>query len=135
MSRWNRQKTSGSRGFTLLESLVALTVLMIALSAIAGLSESSLRTGIFVERHIAEIEKTRQILAALPSRGALANLNQSGEMAGYVWRLDAKPFRADFVDPRAQTRWTPETIVLTVEGPSGAKLSFDMIRLVSAGAK
>jgi len=114
--------------------LVALTVLMIALSAIAGLSESSLRTGISVERRVAEIEKARQILASLPSRGALANLNQSGEMAGYVWRLDAKPFRADFVS-RAQTRWMPETIVLTVEGPSGAKLSFDMIRLVSTGAK
>ena len=135
MSRWNRQENSDSRGFTLLESLVALTVLMIALSAIAGLSESSLRTGISVERRVAEIEKARQILASLPSRGALANLNQSGEMAGYLWRLDAKPFRADFVDPRAQTRWMPETIVLTVEGPSGAKLSFDIIRLVSTGAK
>jgi len=51
------------------------------------------------------------------------------------WRLDAKPFIADFVDPSAQTGWTPETIVLTLQGPNGAPLSFDMVRLVKAVAK
>ena len=91
---------------------------MIVLSAIAGLSASSLRTGRYVERHVADIENTRQILAALPARDALANEAQSGEMEGYLWRLDAEPFRADFVDPRAQTRWAPETVVLTVQGPA-----------------
>ena len=59
----------------------------------------------------------------------------TGEMAGYRWRLDGEPFNADFVDSRAQTRWTPETVVLTVQGPSGVLLSFDMVRLVRASAK
>jgi prepilin-type N-terminal cleavage/methylation domain-containing protein len=44
---------SHSRGFTLVESLVALAIMMIVLSAIAGLSASSLRSGRYVERHIA----------------------------------------------------------------------------------
>ena len=135
MFRWSPQQNSLSRGFTILESLVALPVLMIVLSAIAGLSASSLRTGRYVERHVADIEKTRQILAALPARDALAYGAQSGEMEGYLWRLDAEPFRADFVDPRAQTRWAPETVVLTVQGPGGARLILDMIRLVRTGAK
>jgi hypothetical protein len=56
-------------------------------------------------------------------------------MAGYRWRLDAQPFSAAFLAPRAQSPWTPETIVLTVQGPSGAPLSFDMIRLVRAAGK
>jgi len=124
-----------SRGFTLVESLVALAVMMIVLAAIGGLSASSLRSGRHVERHLAEIANAQQILAGMPSRSELANRMLTGEMAGYRWRLDAKPFVADFVDPRAQTDWTPETIVLTLQGPNGAPLSFDMVRLVKAGAK
>jgi general secretion pathway protein I len=124
-----------SRGFTLVEALVALTVMMILLSAIGGLSASSLRTGRYVERHVAEMENAQQILAGMPGRDQLADRTQSGEMAGYRWRLDAQPFSAAFLDPRAQTPWRPETIVLTVQGPSGAPLSFDMIRLVRAAGK
>jgi general secretion pathway protein I len=128
-------RNSHSRGFTLVETLVALTVMVIALSAIGGLSASSLRTGRYVERHVAEMENVQQILAGLPGRDQLASRTQAGEMAGYRWRLDAQPFSATFLPPRAQTPWTPETIVLTVQGPSGAPLSFDMIRLVRTADK
>ena len=55
---------SRSRGFTLVEFLVALTVMMIVLSAIAGLSASSLRTGRYVERHLADVENVQQIFRA-----------------------------------------------------------------------
>ena len=55
--------------------------------------------------------------------------------AGYRWRLDAQPFTAAFLVARAQSPWTPETIVLTVQGPSGAPMSFDMIRLVRTAGK
>jgi general secretion pathway protein I len=124
-----------SRGFTLVEALVALTVVMILLSAIGGLSASSLRTGRYVELHVAEMENAQQILAGMPGRDQLADRTQSGEIAGYRWRLDAQPFSAAFLAPRAQSPWTPETIVLTVQGPRGAPLSFDMIRLVRAAGK
>jgi general secretion pathway protein I len=126
---------SPSHGFTLVETLVALTVMIILLSAIGGLSASSLRTGRYVERHVAEMENAQQILAGLPGRDQLANRTQSGELAGYRWRLDAQPFNAAFLSPGAQTPWIPETIVLTVQGPSGAPLSFDMIRLVRSASK
>ena len=136
MSRSTLRPSSHSRGFTLVESLVALTVTMILLSAIAGVSASSLRTGRYVERHVADMENIQQIFTGLPARGALGNRPLSGERAGYRWRIDSKPFNADFVDPRAQTAWTPEMIVVTVQGPTGAPpLSFDMIKLVPAQAK
>jgi prepilin-type N-terminal cleavage/methylation domain-containing protein len=130
-----RHLNSYSRGFGLVESLVALTIMTILLSAIGGLSASSLRAGRYVERHVAEMENAQQILAGLPGRDQLANRTQSGEMAGYRWRLDAQPFSAAFLAPRGQTPWTPETIVLTVQGPGGAPLSFDMIRLVRTTGK
>ncbi len=128
-------RNSHSRGFTLVESLVALTVMMIVLSAIGGLSAASFRTGRYVERHVAEMENVQQILAGLPGRDQLANGTQSGEWAGYRWRLDAQPFTAAFLVARAQSPWTPERIVLTVQGPGGAPMSFDMIRLVKTAGK
>jgi general secretion pathway protein I len=129
------RRSSRSCGFTLVESLVALTVMMIVLSAIAGLSASSLRTGRHIELHLADIENTQQVLAGLPGRNELANGTLNGEMAGYRWRLDTAPFSAEFVDPRAQTRWAPEAIVLQVQGPGGVPLHLDMVRLVRTGAK
>jgi general secretion pathway protein I len=136
LSRSTLRPSSHSRGFTLVESLVALTVTMILLSAIAGVSASSLRTGRYVERHVADMENIQQILAGLPARGVLGSRPLSGETAGYRWRIDSKPFNADFVDPSAQTPWTPEMIVVTVQGPTGAPpLSFDMIKLVPAHEK
>ena len=133
MFRPTLRPNSRSRGFTLVESLVALTVMMVLLSAIGGLSASSLDAGRHVERHLAEVENVQQILTGLPPRNGLPKGTLSGEMAGYRWRLDAAPFNADFVDPRTQPPWTPETIVLTVRGPDGAPLSFDMVRLVKRG--
>ncbi len=90
--------------------------MMIVLAAIGGLSASSLRSGQHVERHLAEVENAQQILAGMPGRSELANRMLTGEMAGY-------------------RDWTPETIVLTLQGPNGAPLSFDMVRLVKAVAK
>lgn len=135
MFRSTLRPHSHSRGFTLVESLIALAVMMIVLAAIGGLSASSQRAGRYVENHVADVESAQAILAGLPGRGELANRTLTGETAGYRWRLDAAPYSADFVDPRAQIGWAPERIVLTLQGPDGAPLRFDMVRLVKTGAK
>ena len=95
----------------------------------------SFRSARHVERHLAEIETTEAIIAALPGRDRLADAALSGETGGYRWRLESAPFRADFVDPRARTPWTPQRIVLSVQGPTGEVVSFDMIRLVRTPAR
>jgi hypothetical protein len=133
--RSTRPPNSHSRGFTLVESLVALTVMMILLVAIGGLAMTSLRSGRYVERHLADIESTRQIIAGLPARGALKNGSLSGEMVGYRWRLDAAPYRPDFFEPKSPTPWTPQVIALRVESPNGGVTSVDIVRLVRAAAR
>ena len=84
---------------------------------------------------MADIGNARKFSRGCPGATELANRTLAGEMAGYRWQLDAQPFRAAFLPPHAQTPWMPETIVLTVLGPGGAPLSFDMIRLVRAAGK
>ena len=109
--------------------------MMILLVAIGGLTTTSLRSGRYVERHLADIESTRQIIAGLPARGALKNGSLSGEMVGYRWRLDAAPYRPDFFEPKSATPWTPQVIALRVESPNGGVTSVDIVRLVRTPAR
>ena len=103
------------------------------LAAIGSLMSASCVRAVHVERHVAEIETRSR-----SSPGCLAVTNSgtaiSGEMAGYAGGSTPRRI-ADFVAPGSPAAWTPEKIVLTVRGPDGAPLSFDMVRLVRAAAR
>ena len=115
--------------------LVALAVMASSLAAIGSLTNTTLRSGVHLERHLAVVETTQQIIAGLPGRDELRDGSSSGEMAGHVWRLDVTPYRTNLVAPGSPADWTPEKIALTVRGPDGALLSVDMIRLVRGRAR
>jgi general secretion pathway protein I len=123
------QNSDAQKGFTLIEALVSLAVLAISLAAIGGLAASSARSGLYVERHLAEVETTQAIFAGLPDRKDLAE-SGTGETAGHAWRVDVSPFLADFIDPKAASAWSPRQIVVSVQSPSGAVLRFQTVRLV-----
>jgi general secretion pathway protein I len=92
----------GIDGFTLIEALAALAVMGAGLAAIGALANSSVRAGLYAERHLAEIETARKIIAGMPSREAL---------------------------PAGDTLWTPQRIEVSIQSPSGAILKIDTIRL------
>jgi general secretion pathway protein I len=116
-------------GFTLVEVLVALVVLTISLSAIAALASSSLRTGLYVERHLSEVETAQAILAALPARNELTDGSKTGVTGNYRWRIDAEPFPANSIGNGKPTRWSPQRIVVSVQAPTGETLRIETVRL------
>ena len=71
MCRPANPEERGIAGFTLIEALAALAVMGAGLAAIGALANSSVRAGLYAERHLAEIETARKIIAGMPSRDAL----------------------------------------------------------------
>ena len=122
-----RSRRQGEAGFTLIEVLVALTVVAISLSAIGSLIAVTVRGARAVGAHLALIETARGIVTGLPDRNDLAPGSFSGETAGYRWRVDVLPFYADFVEPEAA--WLPQTVVVRVQSPAGKVLQLNTLRL------
>jgi general secretion pathway protein I len=118
-----------SAGFTLIEALVALAVAAVSLAAIGLLMAGNVRGSGRIEQHLGLVETLRAVEAGLPERASLSAGTLSGEMHDQAWSVDIAPFPGDFVNPRAVQFWTPQTIVIKVQSPSGAVLQVETIRL------
>jgi general secretion pathway protein I len=121
-----RRKTAG---FTLIEVLVALSVVAVALAAIGSLIATTVRGARSLDLRLTMIETARAIETALPERNKFKLGNFSGELAGHRWRVDVLPYPATNVDPRLPTPWFPQTVVVRLEAPSGRILQINTVRL------
>jgi general secretion pathway protein I len=117
----------GIAGFTLIEALAALAVMGAGLAAIGALANSSVRAGLYAERHLAEIETARKIIAGMPSRDALPVGRLTGALDAHDWRIDSTLIGAPAA--AGDTLWTPQRIQVSIQSPSGAILKIDTIRL------
>jgi general secretion pathway protein I len=140
-------------GFTLIEALVALAVAAVSLAAIGLLVAGNIRGSGRIEQHLGLVETLRAVEAGLPDRTSLSAGTLSDEMHGQAWSVDIAPFNLEEpreepraletktsvvegvaeipgdVNPRAGKVWTPQTIVIKVQSPSGAVLQVETIRL------
>lgn len=128
----NADERRSTAGFTMIESLVALTIVAVALSAIGGLIAANVRGTKAIEHRLAVVDTARMVLSALPERAQLEPGDLTGEIAGNRWQIDVLPFAADFVDPARATPWIPQAVVVRVESPTGEILRVDTVRLRSA---
>jgi general secretion pathway protein I len=117
----------GIAGFTLIEALVALAVMGAGLASIGSLASSSLRAGLYAERHLAEIETARKVIAGMPSREALPVGRLTGSLDAHDWRVDS--ILTGVPAAVGDTLWTPQRIEVSVRSPSGAMLKIVTIRL------
>ncbi len=127
-----RRKLSGrhaTRGFTLIEVLVALSVVAVALAAIGSLIAVTVRGARAVPARLSLIETARAVMTGLPDRDALTVGNFSGELAGHRWRVDVMPFIGNLTDPQQPNNWTPLTVIVRVQSPTGQIVQLNTVRV------
>jgi len=114
-------------GFTILEVLIAITIVVTALTTIGLLTGVSTRGVRSLEQHVALVEVARSVIASLPSPNQLSSNEAVGELSGSRWRMGISPFLGSA--PVPDSPWVPVRVSIRVQSPSGAALDLETVRL------
>ena len=124
-----RRDGSGQAGFTLLEALVALAVIL-AFAVVLGPHLSQARRIMAdADGRIAAQVLLRSLLDAPFDRSSLANVSRDGETAGLRWRVASEPVAA--AAPRAADRpnWQAFRVTASVVWGTDQVITAETIRL------
>jgi general secretion pathway protein I len=143
-----RQLNNREAGFTLLEALAALTLILAFAAAVVPLLFHSRRIMLNAGGRVAAQILARSLLQEPLDRTSLANLAQNGETEGLEWQLRSEP--ADVVTslpsrgsgqkPAAQTgaaaapavRWAAYRVIASVSWAPGQSVRAETVRLGKA---
>lgn len=123
-----RHDGSGQAGFTLLEALVSLAVIL-AFAAVLGPHLSQARRIMAnADGRVAAQVLLRSLLDAPFDRSGAATTSRDGETAGLRWRVASEPFAAA---PRATDRpnWQAYRVMASVAWGSDQVITAETIRL------
>ena len=126
--------TSGERGFTLIEALVALAIIAAVLTSIGMVIGTTVRGTRAIGQRLALSGAAETLLANLPARDALKPGRQTGELAGHRWRIDVGPIDAA-ASTAPQSHFMPLVVNMRMQGPGGATFQVTTVRLVPKAAE
>jgi prepilin-type N-terminal cleavage/methylation domain-containing protein len=121
------ERSDRRAGFTLLEALVALALLLIFASAIGPHLSQARRIMANAEGRVAAQILLRSLLNAPFDRSNLARASQEGETSGLHWRIDTEPAVA--VRAEGQLNWAAFRVVASVSWAPGQVIMAETIRL------
>jgi prepilin-type N-terminal cleavage/methylation domain-containing protein len=129
VSRLRRDGRKGQAGFTLLEALVALA-LVLAFAAVLGPHLSQARRIMsHAEGRVAAQVLLRSLLDAPFDRTGLANTSRKGEASELRWRIVAEPVLSATPGAPDQPRWLPYRVTASVAWGSDQVITAETIRL------
>ena len=134
-----------SAGFTLLEALVALALILAFAAVLGPYLFHARRIMAGVDRRIAAQVLLRSLLEAPLNRSALAGASRKGETAGLQWWITAAPILIGPVAPPPRQKmslekgqnestperpnWTPFRVIASVSWGPGQSISAETVRL------
>lgn len=124
-----RRESSGLAGFTLLEALVALAVIL-AFAAVLGPHLSQARRIMAgADGRVAAQVLLRSLIDAPFDRSGVADVSRDGETAGLRWRVASEPVAA--AAPRAadSPNWQAYRVTASVTWGADQVISAETIRL------
>jgi prepilin-type N-terminal cleavage/methylation domain-containing protein len=137
-----RRRPSRRDGFTLLEALVALTIVLAFASALGPLLFQARRIMLNADGRVAAQILLRALLADPLDPASLANLARDGESAGLRWRVTAEPTTIEAMFPRSPPapraadppppNWAAYRVVASVSWAPGQRISAETVRLGKA---
>ena len=115
-------------GFTLLEALVALTLILAFAGAVVPFLFQARSIMNLADRRVAAHMLLRSLIAAPFDRSAVANVRE-GETSGLRWRVVAQPVALPMLPPAEGANWVPVRIAATVSWGPGRVISAETMRL------
>jgi general secretion pathway protein I len=123
--------SDGTRGFTLIEALVALAIVAAVLGSIGTVIATSVKGTRGIDQRIQLSGTAESLMAALPARTLLKPGRQSGELAGHRWRIDVSPMNLPVATDAPQTgRFVPLAVTMRLQAPGGPAMQVTTVRLV-----
>jgi prepilin-type N-terminal cleavage/methylation domain-containing protein len=123
----HNNRSDRQAGFTLLEALVALAVLLIFASAVGPHLSQARRIMANAEGRVAAQVLLRSLLNGPFDRSSLSRASQEGETGGLHWRIDTEPATA--VRKPDQLNWPAFRVIASVTWGPGQVIKAETIRL------
>jgi general secretion pathway protein I len=127
--------SDGTRGFTLIEALVALAIIAAVLSSIGAVIGTTVKGTRSIDQRLALTGAAETLLAALPARNLLQPGRQTGELAGHRWRIDVAPLNLAVREAPETSRFVPLAVNMRLQAPGGPAIQVTTVRLVPKGAE
>jgi general secretion pathway protein I len=123
-------------GFTIIEVLIALTVVAVSIVAIGSVMSTNVRGVRLLEQHVTLMQAARSVMTAeIPPRAELGLGVLAGQANDYRWKIDVGPLGEDWSVPGADVTWIPALVRIQVRSPSGAVSDLQTVRLMRGPPK
>ena len=124
-----RRDGSGRAGFTLLEALVALAVILAFAGVLGPHLSQARRIMADADGRVAAQVLLRSLLDAPFDRSGVANLSRDGETAGLRWRVASEPVATAAPRSAARPNWQAFRVTASVVWGADQVITAETIRL------